>query len=879
MWRALMFRLRSLFSRQIRESDLDAELNDHLAQQTAWHVAHGAPPDLARRQARLDLGDLNSLKEQCRDSWTIRWAHDAARDVTYALRVLRKSPGFLVATVVSLTLGIGANAVVFGILNGLLLKPLPIPQPDRLVAVEGIPYTNLSFPNYQDLRDRATNHIALAASRIAPMGLTTGDSSDVAWGYLVTGNYFDVLGVAAWRGRLFTPADDSAIGANRVVVLGFEYWQNHFRADSNIVGRPVRINTSVYTVVGILPPRFYGTERFYRAQLFVPMSMQPEIDGTNQLQSRAAASMYVVGRLRPGVTASQTTAALNVTAADLARLFPRDSAGLSVRINRVGWLGLGTPVSLFARGLMGLGVLVLLAACANLAALLLVRATDRHREIGIRLAIGADRGRIIRQLLTEVAVLTSIGGTCASLFAVAGLSALSRWRAPLTLPIQLDLTADWRVLMFAAAVTGITAALCGLTPSRTAWRLDLVRASRGAEVERVSRRWTLRDLLVLAQVAICCLLLLATAVAVRGLSRALAAPLGMRLDGVDVAGADLAFAKYSRQSGRVEDGRVFQRRVLDEIRQLPGVVAAAYSSGVPLNIDQSSNSVFPEQPADAQGLNATLYAVSPGYFATMGTRLVGGRDFSWTDDAQAPRVAIVNQQFARLVLGQPNAIGSRFRYSRNGAPVTVIGIVEDGKYVSLVEDPRPAVFQCALQNYYSNTDFLVRRADTVASVAQEIRRIIARRNPDVPVYTVGAAADVVDFAFLPVRAATIAIVAFGALAAMLALTGINGVAAYSVSRRTREIGIRVAIGARASQIVRTVLGRVIVLVLLGTTFGMTAGVVLVPLLRGVVYGSASPAIATLATAVIGMLIVGSLAAWVPARRALTIEPVKTLRMD
>ena len=628
----------------------------------------------------------------------------------------------------------------------------------------------------------------------------------------------------------------------------------------------------------------YGTERFYRARLFVPVSMQAEIEGTNQLDSRACGCAYVIGRLAPRATRAQAVAALKLVASDLAREFPKENTGLSVDLADPGWLGLGGAVSSFAGGLMGLAILVLLAACANLAGLLLARAADRRREMGIRLAIGAGRGRLIRQIVTEVALLTLIGGGLAAVAAMAGLAALSRWRAPLSLPLQLDLRADWRVLTFSALAVSATTLLCALAPCRAAWRLDLVQVSRGVSLRTVRRRWGIRELLVLGQVAVCCLLVLASFMATRGLTAALAAPLGMRLDRVDVAGADLALAQYSRPHGAraVQDGRAFQRRALEAIRALPGVETAAYSSGLPLNIDQSTNVVFPENALDftlRNGTQASMYAVSPGYFATMGTRLLRGRDFTPADDQRSAPVAIVNERFARIVLGREDAVGARFRYGQGGNAITVVGIVEDGKYKSLTENPQPAVFQAAAQNYYSNTDFLVRRAEGAASVARDMRQVIARMNPDVPVYTNGAAAEVLDFAFLPTRAATIAIGVFGVLAALLAVTGIHAIAAYAVSSRTREISIRIAIGGRGSQIVRAVLGRVVLLVVAGSVLGLGGGIAAIPRLGGVVYGSAAvtPAVLSLAVSAVVVLAIG--AAWTPTRRVLTADPARTLRAD
>lgn len=875
-WRA---RVRALLTRRRPDRDLDDEMRDHLEHQIAWHRDRGASEADATRQALVDLGGLEALKERCRDERRAHWLDDLQRDVRYAVRALYRRPGFASAAIVSLALGIGANTVVFGLLNAFVLKPLPIRDPDRVVFVSGGRFNAHSYPNYRDLRDRATTIAGLAGFRFAPMGVRGATSSEQAWGYLVAGNYFDVLGVRPLLGRLLSAQDDVAPGASPVVVLAHSYWLAHFAGDPSIVGRTLTINTRGYTVVGVAPPGFRGTERFFQPDLWVPLAMQGDIEGYRWMSSRQSFNLQVVGRLADGVTPAKAEANLNAIAADLAREYPADDAGLFVRVTRPGWLGdqLGAPVSAFTRGLMALAMLVLFATCANLASLLAARATDRGRELAIRLSIGAGRARIARQLMTEALVLAGSGGAAGAALAGMLLGALSRWRSVPQFPVGFDVAADWRVFVFALAAATTTGVMFGIAPARLAWRTNLAHAWKGGLPSSSRRRWNSRDVLVAVQIAVCGTLVIGAVVAGRELHRELAAPLGIRPNGVDVVGFDLGLARYDKAQGRA-----LHQHALEALRALPGVTAAAYADTLPLNIDQSSETVFDEHATDTRmdhATTASYYTVSPGYLAAIGTRLLYGRDFTDGDREGAPSVAIVNQTFARRVLGRAGAVGARFRSSGDAALTEVIGIVEDGKYSTLFDDPRPAFFVPELQHYSSNTLLIARHAPGTASLATDLQRVVSQLDPDIPIYASGTADRLVGFAFLPGRVATIALAAFGGLALMLALTGTYGVAAYAVSRRAREIGIRMAIGARPVDVLRAMLGRVIVLLGVGALAGVVVALLASRVLAAVIHDGAAIDLVTLAAMAVVMVIVGLAATWIPARRALRIDPVNTLRAE
>jgi macrolide transport system ATP-binding/permease protein len=870
---------RAIRRRSDWERDLDAELHFHAERRTDDLIRSGLTRAEAERQARLELGAREAYKDDCRAAQGLRWPDELSQDLRYAVRTLRQSPGFALVAILSLALGIGANTVVFGVLNALILKSLPVHSPEELFNLQGGHHPTQSFPNYRDLRDRNTAFSGLIAYRTTPMGLDTADGAHRVWGYLATGNYFDVLGVKPALGRFFQPEDDRQPGASPYAVLSYACWQSRFAADPQIAGKTIRINALSYTVLGVAPRGFQGTELFYQPELWVPMMMQPQVEGRSWLDNRSTFNSMLIGRLKPGVTRSQAETNLSAIAAALAKEYPASNEGLKLRLVRPGLMGdaIRAPAEAFTAGVMTLAGLVLLAACANLASLLAARAADRHRELAIRVSLGAGRGRIVRQLLTETIVLSLLGGAAGYGLAATLLRILSHLRAPLDFPVQFEVDPNGRVFLFAVAVSIAAGILSGLAPARQAWRMDPYQSLKGAPSGATGRRWALRDLLLTAQVAVCCVLLTACFVSVRGLSRALSTPLGFEARGLAVAGFDLGLAHYTQP-----DAQNLQRRALDAAAQLPGVTAAAYSNSTPLSIDQSSSLVFAEKETDfgpSKAKQVSYFDVSPGYFRTMGTRLIAGRDFTWRDDKNAPRVAIVNETFARKLFGTRDAIGLRFRYARNDPPIEVIGVVEAGKYSTLTEAPRPALFRPAAQSYNATTTLLVRSRLPEAEVAGQLRKAIGDLDGRLPLYGVGSLTQMLGFAFFPSRAATVALSAFGVLAIMLAITGIYGLAAYAVSRRIRDIGIRIAVGARSWQVLRSVLGHTAALLAIGSSLGLALGLAAGQVLSSVVYEASARDPLVLAAVALTMAVVGLGAALAPARQALSIDPIRALREE
>lgn len=866
---------RALRRRATWERELDDELRLHIELRAADLMRGGAGSEDAVRQARLELGPRESYKEQARAAFGLRWFDELRQDLRYAVRTLRRSPGFTAVAVISLALGIGANTAVFGVLNALVFRPLPISAPDQVYVLQG-PHPSFSFPVYRDFRDRNVAFAGLAGSRLTQVGVDAGTGAERAWGFLVTGNFFDVLGVRPALGRFFHAEDDRLPGASPYVVLSYDYWQNRFQSDPNIVGRTFRINTRPYTVLGVAPRGFQGTEVFIFPEVWIPMMMEPLIE-TPWLENRASTNTWVVGRLKPGVTAQRAEANLSAIAGMLAKEHPNTDSDMQMHLARPGLVGdeIRTPVKAFIGGVLLLAGLVLLAACANLVALLSARATDRFREMAIRVSIGAGRGRIARQLMTEAVLLALIAGACGSVLALGLLRALGHWQAPLDFPVRFQIVPDYRVLVFALLVSTLTGVLFGMAPARHAWRLNPNDSLKGTQSGREGR-WPLRDLLFAGQFALCCLVVTGSFVAWRGLAHAVTTPAGFQPRGVAVLSFDLGLAGYATP----ETGRAFQRRALDEMVRLPGVEAAAYASSVPLSIDQSGTRLFREDATDlrlSSGIPAAVYQVSPGYFAAMQTRLRAGRDFTWRDDAQAPAVAIVNQTLARRLTGTEDAVGRRFR--GRGRLVEIVGVVEDGKYTTLTEVPKAVVFWPQPQTYNSQTVVIVRSSLPEPVTAEQMEEAIRRLDRTLPVFGLGSLSEMLGFVLLPARAATLALGAFGILAAMLAITGIAGLANYAVSRRVREIGIRVALGAGAGRVLRSVLGRMTALLCVGLVVGLAAGAAASRVLANIVFQATSRDPVVIGGVILSMAVAALAAALGPARRALSLDPLRALRHE
>jgi macrolide transport system ATP-binding/permease protein len=877
----LLTRLRFLVFRK-KPGELDDEVHFHLEQSIAAKVSAGLSDTEARRQALVEFGGVQRTREQCDRERPGQWISTLVQDARYALRVLRKSPGFTLVAVITLAVGIGANSVVFSLLDALVFQPINVPGGQNLYTIEnsngGFP--SQSYPDYVDLRDRNHTFDGMMICEISTAGLDTDGNPAPIWLYTASGNYFDVLRVQPYLGRFFHAADEHGPNSAPYIVLSYAYWSSHFQGDRGVVGRVVRLNKHPYTILGVTPEGFRGTELFYAPDLWAPIVNQEEIEGTSDLDARGNRGRWVVGRLKDGVTPAQATADLNSVAAWLAKTYPKDDGGIGFSLARPGLAGdmLGRPVHAFVAGLMLLSGLILLAACANLGSLFSARAEDRSREVALRLALGSSRTRILRQLLTEAVLVSLAGGAVGLAGSVAMLRGLSAWQPVPDVPIKLAVSPDARTYIVALLLALASGLLFGMVPVRQVLKSDPYLGIKGASAVPAGwRRIRLRDVLLAGQIAMCAVLVTSSLVAVRGMVRSLQSNFGFVPQNTLQVNTDLNMAGYKN-----DQTEAIQKQMLGAALKIPGVTQAAYADRIPLNLGWSSNAVFPESATDYkmsnEALEAMEYYVSPGYFQTAETAILRGRSFTWNDGKDAPRIAIVNQEFARRIFGsEAKAVGSFFKIW-NGTRIQVVGVAEDGKYGTLSESPKPAMFLPILQSPSSRTYLLVRSNRSPQDLVPQLRQALHDLDPGMPLI-INTWERELGTALFAARAASIALGVLGVLGAMLAITGIFGMAAYSVSKRLRELGIRIALGAQRKQVLRAALGRVSRLLAFGSAAGLLLGVGATKLLSYIVYQASPRDPIVLAGVVLTMIVVGLVAAWIPAQRALQADPLILLREE
>jgi predicted permease len=804
-------------------------------------------------------------------------------NIRYGLRQIRRSPGFSATVILTMALGVGANVIVFSVLNALILKPMDLPEFSQLLFLDRHANANdtspsQSYPDYRDLRDRNVVFSGLAASRVNRVGVEHDGTASKSWMYEASENYFDVLGVKPVLGRFFHNSDDHGPNSSPYAVLSYDFWQTHLNCDAGIVGKVINLNKHPYTVLGVAPKGFQGTELFFRPDLWVPIQNEAQLEGYNYLEARGDHGIWLVGRLKPGVTAAAAEANLNAIAQQLRKQYTEDD-GLTYSLSRPGFLGnmLGGPVRKFLFGVMLLAGLVLLAASANLGSLFAARASDRARELAVRIALGSTRGNILRQLMTEALLLSLLGGALGIGVGSAMLGSLSRWHPSPDFPVQLNVTADARTFLLALGLAVVCGVFFGLVPATQVWRSNAYLAIKGGQSGVAgNRRWTLRDVLLMVQIVLCSVLVTSSLVAIRGLTRSFnTSSYGFQPEGVTMASFDLKMAGYTDAQSTQ-----FQRRALEAAQQIPGVTAVGVTNSTPLSLDSSDSYVFRDGTTDfhpsKMAADANFYHVSPGYLGAAQTRLLAGRDFTWHDDDKAPKVAIVNETFAKKVFGTAQGVGQYFL--RGETRFEVIGIVEDGKYGRITEDPTAAMFFPTPQSPDSETVLLVRSRSDEAQTAAALQRLLAGMDVALP-FTMSSWQQALGMAQFPAVAATVALGIMGLLAAMLAVTGIFGMASYSVSRRLRELGIRMALGAQRKQILRAALGRPMQLLVLGSLGGLLLGGLSSKVLAAIVYQATPRDPLVLLGVLVSMSLIGLAAAWIPARRALAVEPSMLLREE
>ena len=804
------------------------------------------------------------------------------QDLRFALRMLRKSPGFTAIAVVTLALGIGANAVVFGVLNALILRPLNVPQAQSLYGIErgSDKAVNQSYPDYLDLRDRNRSFDDLAAYNVTSVGLDTGNHPSGAWIFEVTGNYFDALGVQPYLGRFFHGADEHGPNSAPYIVLTYAFWHSHFQDDRGVVGRIVQLNKHPFTILGVAPPEFRGTLSFVFPDFWVPIVNQEQVEGANVLNARGNRGiLMVLGHLKAGVTRAQAVGDLNSIGSYLEKTYPKDDGQMTFTLARPGLAGdwLGRPLRAFLTGLMLLAGLILLAACANLGSLFAARAADRSREVAMRLALGSSPMRILRQLFTEAVLISLIGGAVGLWGSIVSLRELSVWQPLPTAPLHVPVNPDANVYGVALLLSLASGFLFGAVPVRQVLHTDPYQVIKSGSTGTVGRRMTVRDLLLAVQIAICAVLVTSSLVAVRGLVRSLHSSFGFEPQQAMLVETALSMAGYS--GDRVP---AMQKRMIEALQTIPGVRSVGSVDRLPLYYGANSSNVFTEKTTDLRPANAAAeamtYNISPEYFDAARTSLLAGRTLSWHDDKNSPRVAVVNREFARRIFGSLNDAMGRYYKMRDGSRLQVVGIVEDGKYASLAEDPQPAMFLPILQSPSSQTCLVVRSNGDPQQLAAAIKSTVRDLDAGLP-FTIQTWNQELESALFPSRMATLSLGVLGVMGAMLSITGIFGMAAYSVSKRLRELGIRIALGAQRKEVLQAALGRPLKLLAFGSAAGLLLGILAARVLAFIVYQATPRDPLVLAGVVLAMLLLGLLATWIPALRALSVDPLIMLREE
>jgi predicted permease len=882
-------RIGSIIHRQQSERDLDDELQLHVELKTQENIDAGMSPEEARCAALRAFGGVEQKKEQCRDADRFRWIEDLVQDARFGLRQLRRNPGFTAVAIITLALGIGANATIFSFINALLLRPPSgIKDAGRLVSIwNRLPNgqsMQFSYPDYLYFRQHNSVFSGLLAYSSDPdqVSWTRSGQSRLIMARMVSANYFSLLGVKPVLGRGFLPGEDKQPGGQPVVILSHAFWEQEFGADPRVIGKTIMLNGHSFTVVGIAAANFSDLETVIHADCWTPITMQKEIvPGEDLLSLRMGYWIFVAGRLKTGITRSEAQANMSVLAHQLALAHPDSNKGWDATVSPLTGIDLEMRgyVVAFAGLLMVVAGLVLLIACTNAANLLLAQASGRWREMALRAALGARRGRIIRQLLTEGILLSAFAGGAGLLLAM--------WTAPLVLAlkppmltfIQFDLPLDWRMVAFTTFVSVVTGILFGLAPALNSSKVDVVSRLKD-ETHSSYRLSRFRKVLVVGEVAVCLVLVITASLCLRSLLSAQSIDPGFTIANRLVVDVDLSMINYSSQRGKA-----FYSEAVERLDALPGVRSGAVAMPLPLGFTQISLTVvIPgyEPPPGQKGYpGAGVSYIGPKYFDTMGIPLLEGREFTPRDDDKAPGVVIINEAMARLYWPGKNPLGQRISFSVGKQPnIEIVGVVKTGKYRSLSEAPQPFVYRPLLQMPDARlATLVVETALPPQGMLSAVQRTIQALNPATPITNSETMQQYMSVALFPAHFTGILIGVLGGLALVLATVGLYGVIAYSVAQRTREVGIRMALGGTRARVMRLVIGQGLRLAVVGILVGVALALAATRLISSLLYGiTATDPIAFAGSSVL-LLVVALAACYIPARRATQVDPMVALRHE
>jgi predicted permease len=817
------------------------------------------------------------------------------QDFRYGVRLLARTPGFTLAAVLSLALGIGANTTIFTIINAVLLNPLPVADPAQLVSVWTTDARNrgplaaflqTSPLNYRDYRDKNRVFSGLAAHQFVPLNLSggTGEPQQV-FGEIVTGNYFDVLGARPLAGRGFLPDEDATPGAKLVCVLGYGTWQKRFGGETSILGRTITLNGNAFTVVGVMPKGFKGTNAIGAPALWVPYMTYPQTTTgflREGMDSRRALLFNLTGRLKPGVTIQQAAANLKTIATQLEKEYPNDNKGRNVTLLPIAQSTLNPAfrniIVMAGQLLMVIVALVLLIACANVANLLLARAAVRQKEIAVRLSLGASRARLIRQLLTEGVLLAAVGGALGMLLAYWAQGLLWSFRPPFLQPDALDLRPDVRVLAFTAIVAAATGIVFGLVPALQSSRPDLVveLKEKTSVQSGSSRLLSLRGLLVAAQIALSLVALIGAGLFLRSLGNAQRIDPGFDAEHLAVMSVDLGAQGYTEPRGRE-----FQRAVVERARGIAGVQAVTLSNNIPLFQGGFSRTVFLEGQDTSDRRSGRLVQVNivgAKYFETFGIPILRGRDFTDADQPTTPAAVIVNETMAKRFWPDQDALGKRFKFFGQDHFQQVVAIARDSKYNFIGEEPTPFIYQTLTQVYDSNVSLFV-KSDRPTVVVGTVRREVQQMDAHMPITNVFTLNEIFAQSLWPPRMAAWLLAIFAGLSLTLAVIGVYGVMAYLVNQRTRELGIRMALGASRGEVLRLVVGHGLRLTALGVGAGLVIALASSRLITSLLFDVSATDIVTFVTVPVVLAAAALGASYLPALRATRIDPMVALRYE
>jgi predicted permease len=888
-------RVANLLTRRSQDQRLKEEIEEHIALQTAENVRAGLSPVEARRQALLKFGGVEGVKEEYRAEWGLLFVENLFQDVLFALRSLRRTPGLTAFVVITLALGIGMTSATFSMVDGLIFRPYPVPHPSEVVTLVSTThdsnFDDFSYREYLDIRDKTKSYdgvIASAGMEAVGFSAEPGATPRIKGGVMVSGNYFHVLGVEPRLGRGFREDEDQVPGRNAVVVLGPDFWRHEFASDPSVVGRTIRLNGAEFTVIGVAPDNFPGMLTFGLPDFYIPLSMARVLTTDMQknfFEDRDDRELHVKARLKPGTTLEQARNEIAELAQNLEREYPKVNRSRSAavytqfqarKIEDDNWK--------FGVIFLILALAVLLVACTNVAGLLLSRARARTREIAVRLALGAGRIRLIRLLLTESLILASLGGLAGIAI---GYGVVEWFHSKESIVFMTELPAavpfhmDTRVLLASLALSALSALLCGLVPALQSTRVDLVSGLKSADADVPGRKrlWG-RNVLVVAQVSTSLMLLTASFLMARSFQHSLLDGTGFAKDRLLMVKFDPRLVQYS-----AAQTQQFYKLLAERVRETPGVQSDALTQNVPLGQDEFYGLAFVpdgfQMPPDRENFNSTMDTVDEGYFETMGIPILRGRSFLASDTGDAPRVAVVNERFAKHYWPGGDAVGKRIRLdSRTGTPVEIVGVAQTIKYQSSMEKSMDFVYLPLTQHPISRMVLMVRSSGDPLQLVQPVKEVVRTLDPNLPMLQTRTYEDL--YLNVAVKGPGIAIQLVGTMGLvglLLAIAGLYGLVAYNVSRRTREIGIRIALGAGKSDVLRLVMGKGLVLVGIGTVIGLAMGFAVEQLMNSMLFNAGGVDIVAYAIVVPSLFLVTMLAAYVPARRASQIAPTQALRYE